>query len=243
MSSIEYILAYITPYLAMIVLLGGVAYQVSRWRRKKPATVHLSLFPRPQGKLGRLIDALIDMFTLKGLFKVNKLLWAGGFIMHVGLLLLILGHIRTVTDFTFLWNWLDWGPEETHVFSAVAGLIAAVLFTIPLFYLLGRRWSGSVKILSTPEDFLILFLLMGIAFTGSHMRFLRPDLDQEAMRQFMQGLYTFSWKPFPGTEGTGSTGPAFLWHFTMVQLLMIYFPFSKLMHTIGGIFNKMVMRS
>ena len=243
MSSIQYMLAYITPYLAMAVLLGGVAYQVYRWRQKKPTTVHLSLFPRPQGKLGRLLDALVDMFTLKGLFKVNKLLWVGGFIMHVGLLLLILGHIRTVIDFTILWKLLNWGPEETHTFSAVAGLIAAVLFTIPLFYLLGRRWSGSVKILSTPEDFFILFLLMGIAFTGSHMRFLRSELDQEAMRQFMQGLYTFQWKPFPGIAGTGSAGPAFLWHFSMVQLLMIYFPFSKLMHTIGGILNKLVMRS
>jgi nitrate reductase gamma subunit len=159
------------------------------------------------------------------------------------LLLLILGHIRTVTDFYFLWDWLGWGEEETHVFSAVAGMIAAILFTIPLFYLLGRRWSGSVKILSTPEDFFVLFLLIGIAFTGSHMRFLRPELDQEAVRQFMQGLYAFNWQPFPVNDSAGSAGPAFLWHFAMVQLLMIYFPFSKLMHTIGGIFNKLVMRS
>ncbi len=102
MSGLETILAYVTPYLAMAVLLAGIAYQVNRWRQKTPATVHLSLFPRPQGRLGRLLDALVDMFTLKGLFKVNKLLWAGGFIMHVGLLLLILGHIRTVTDFTLM---------------------------------------------------------------------------------------------------------------------------------------------
>jgi len=28
-----------------------------------------------------------------------------------------------------------------------------------------------------------------------------------------------------------------------VQLLMVYFPFSKLMHTIGTVFSKMVARS
>lgn len=243
MNTLEIILAYVTPYLAMAVLLGGTAYQVFRWRQRKPVTVHLSLYPRPQGRAGRLLDALVDMFTLKGLFKVNKLLWIGGFVMHVGLLLLILGHIRTVTDFYFLWEWLGWGSEETHLFSAVAGMIAAILFTIPLFYLLGRRWSGSVKILSTPEDYFVLFLLLGIAFTGSHMRFLRPELDQEAVRHFLQGLYTFARNPFPVNDGPGSAGPAFLWHFVSVQVLMIYFPFSKLMHTIGGIFNKMVMRS
>lgn len=47
----------------------------------------------------------------------------------------------------------------------------------------------------------------------------------------------------PVNDSAGSAGPAFLWHFAMVQLLMIYFPFSKLTHTIGGIFNKLVMRS
>jgi len=237
MSVVKYILAYITPYLAMATLLGGVGYQVSRWIRKKPVPFHLSLFPRPESRLGRWLDALVDMLTMKGLFRVNKPLWIAGFIMHVGLALLILGHIRTVTDFYFLWRWLNWGDAETHLFSAIAGITAAILFTIPLFYLLGRRWSGSVKILSTPEDYFVLFLLMAIAITGSHMR-LVLEVDQEGIRSFMQGLYAFSWKEVPESAGT-----SFYWHFALVQLLMIYFPFSKLMHTIGAVFNKMVMRS
>jgi nitrate reductase gamma subunit len=54
----------------------------------------------------------------------------------------------------------------------------------------------------------------------------------------MQGLYKFSWKPVPE-----SAGASFLWHFLLVQVLMIYFPFGKLIHTIGSILNKMVMRS
>jgi len=80
-------------------------------------------------------------------------------------------------------------------------------------------------------------LLVGIALTGMHMR-LVLDVDQHPMRVFMQGLYKFSWQPVPE-----SSGISFVWHFTLVQLLMIYFPFGKLMHTIGSVFNKMVMRS
>jgi nitrate reductase gamma subunit len=237
MDVIEYLLAYITPYIAVIVLIGGVAYQVYRWRQSSPVPVHLSLFPRPESRLGRLGDAIVDMFTLRGLFRVNTLLWAGGFIMHVGLLLLIVGHIRVVTDFYFLWDLLGWGEEELHTFSLWAGLTAGFLFMVPLLYLLPRRFAGSVKFLSTPEDYFVLVLLAAIAITGMHMRMVL-EVDQHAMREFMQGLYKFSWKPVPE-----SAGVSFLWHFALVQLLMIYFPFGKLLHTIGSVFNKMVMRS
>jgi nitrate reductase gamma subunit len=237
MEVVEYILSYITPYVAVVVLIGGIAYQAYRWRQKSPIPANLSLHPRPESQPGRVGDALLDMFTMKGLFSVNKLLWAGGFIMHLGLLLLILGHIRVVTDFYFLWDWLNWGDAETHTFSAVAGSIAGVLFTVPLFYLLFRRFSGKIKILSTPEDYFVLVLLVAIAVTGMHMR-LVLEVEQHPMRVFMQGLYKFRWEPVPE-----SAGLSFVWHFALVQLLMIYFPFGKLMHTIGSFFNKMVMRS
>jgi nitrate reductase gamma subunit len=237
MEVVEYILTYITPYIAVVVLVGGIAYQAYRWRQRSPVPANLSLHPRPESRIGRLGDALLDMFTMKGLFKVNKLLWVGGFVMHLGLLLLILGHIRVVTDFYFLWDWLSWGEAETETFSAVAGTSAGALFAIPLLYLLIRRFGGKIKILSTPEDYFVLVLLVGIAITGTHMR-LVLDVEQHPMRVFMQGLYKFSWQPVPE-----SSGVSFVWHFTLVQLLMIYFPFGKLMHTIGSVFNKMVMRS
>ena len=158
METITSLFYYITPYIAVIVFFGGIAYQVYRWRQKSPVRSRLSLFPRPQGRAERVLDALIDMFTLKGLWRVNKPLWMGGFIMHLGLLLVLGGHIRAFTDFYFLWDILNWGEEEIHTFAAVAGTIAGSLFTIPLFYLLVRRWSGAVKWLSTPEDFFVLFL-------------------------------------------------------------------------------------
>jgi nitrate reductase gamma subunit len=78
--------------------------------------------------------------------------------------------------------------------------------------------------------------LISIAVTGMHMRMVL-EVDQHAMREFMQGLYKFSWKPVPD-----SAGISFIWHFALVQLLMIYFPFGKLLHTIGSVLNKMVMR-
>jgi nitrate reductase gamma subunit len=237
MEYIAFPFYYVTPYIALVVFVGGVAYQLYRWRQKSPVTARLSLFPRPQSRLGRLVDTLVDMFTLKGLFRVNKPLWIGGFIMHLGLLLILVGHVRAFTDFYFLWNLLRWGEEQQHLFSAVAGTIAGVLFTLPLFYLLARRWSGAVKWLSTPEDFFVLFLLLGIAFTGFHMRLLQ-EVDVHELHNFFGGLASFRWQSPPA-----SAGPSFIYHFAFVQLLMVYFPFSKLMHTIGTVFSKMVAKS
>lgn len=237
MNPFAYAFYYIIPYMAVAVFFGGIAFRAYQWSRRPPVPAHLSLYPRPQTKAGRLGDALLDMFTLKGLFRVNKPLWVGGFIMHLGLLFVLVGHIRAFKDVEFLWQWLNWGEAQVHTFSAVAGTTAGILFAIPLLYLLARRWSGAIKWLSSPEDFLLLFLLIGIALTGFHMRLLRVA-DVGELNRFFAGLATFHWQPVPA-----SAGPAFIYHFAMVQLLMMYFPFSKLMHTIGGIFAKMVARS
>ncbi|NIV40513.1 MAG: hypothetical protein GWN58_67265, partial [Anaerolineae bacterium] len=75
-----------------------------------------------------------------------------------------------VTDYYFLWDLLQWGEEQQEQFSRVAGITAGLLFTIPLFYLMARRFSGPVKWLSTPEDYFLLILMIAIAITGSHMR-------------------------------------------------------------------------
>jgi len=234
METIAFLLSYITPYIAVVVFVGGITYQVHRWRQKEGIPARLSLFPRPGSRLSRLTDTLVDMFTMRGLLRVNRPLWIGGFMMHLGLLLLLLGHVRVVTDYYFLWDLLKWGEEQQHQFSSIAGINAGFLFLVPLLYLLARRWSGPVKWLSVPEDYFILFLLAGIAITGIHMRLLL-DVDQHGIREFMQGLVLFDWKPVPE-----SVGASFIYHFSLAQLLMIYFPFSKLMHTIGAVFSKRV---
>ncbi len=237
MEMIVFLLSYITPYIAVIVFVGGIAYQVRRWRQKGPVPARLSLFPRPESRLGRLTNTLVDMFTMRGLLQTNRPLWIGGFMMHLGLLLLLLGHVRVVTDYYFLWDLLKWGEEQQHQFSAIAGIIAGFLFMVPLFYLLARRWSGPIKWLSVPEDYFVLVLLIGIAITGNHMRLLL-HVDQNGIREFMQGLVLFDWKPVPQ-----SAGASFIYHFSLVQLLMVYFPFGKLMHTIGSVFSKLVTKS
>ena len=116
METIVFLLSYITPYIAVIVFVGGIAYRVRRWGQKGPVTAHLSLFPRPEGRFGRLADTLVDTFSGRGLLRTHRWLWIGSIVMHLGLLLLLLGHVRVVTDYYFLWDLLGWGEEQQYQF-------------------------------------------------------------------------------------------------------------------------------
>ena len=40
METIGFVISYVTPYLAVIVLLGGVAFQLYRWGKKSPVPAY-----------------------------------------------------------------------------------------------------------------------------------------------------------------------------------------------------------
>jgi nitrate reductase gamma subunit len=85
-----------------------------------------------------------------------------------------------------------------------------------------------VRCISLANDYFPLFLILAIGITGILMRyFIRVDVV--AIKQLAVGLVTFS------PRIAGSIGPLFFIHVLLVCVLLIYFPFSKLMH-LGGVF-------
>ena len=75
-----------------------------------------------------------------------------------------------------------------------------------------------------------LLLIIAIGVTGVLMRmFLRDGVDISAIKQLGVGLVTFS--PVITTD----IGSIFYIHLFLVCTLLVYFPFSKLMH-LGGVF-------
>jgi hypothetical protein len=54
--------------------------------------------------------------------------------------------------------------------------------------------------------------------------------DIVALKGFFLGMMTFSWQPLPAD-------PALLVHLTLVAILMIIFPISKLLHAPGVFFS------
>jgi nitrate reductase gamma subunit len=105
-------------------------------------------------------------------------------------------------------------------FAMVAGLAG----------LWARRFLvDRVRYISTPSDHLHLALLLAIGASGLTMRFV-AHTDIVALKAFMLGLMRFDWQPLPGD-------PLLLLHLTLVALLMLVFPISKLLHAPGLFFS------
>jgi nitrate reductase gamma subunit len=103
-------------------------------------------------------------------------------------------------------------------------LLAAALICL----LLRRLMDPKLRYISLPGDYFALFLLLGIVLSGIGMRyFFKVDIAE--VKQVTMGLVTL--RPI-APQGIG---PAFFVHMAFVSALLIYFPFSKLMH-MGGIF-------
>jgi len=93
--------------------------------------------------------------------------------------------------------------------------------------LLARRLVvDRVREISRVADFLALLLVIAIVATGNAMRF-GAHFDLEQTRAWAASLLTFS--PVVPSEGM------FLPHLLLALLLLMYIPFSKILH-FGGIF-------
>lgn len=233
MGYLSFLLYYITPYIAVAVFLGGMVYRVYRWRQARPVAAHLSLYPRPHRRWGPFLEMVIETITLKMVANAIKISGSAlpivaGLALHAALFLVLLHHLPVFVNLPALGEAPLW---------AVFGTLMGVVFLALLLYALAHRISGRRKYLSVPQDYLALFLLIAIAVTGLHVHLLY-HLDRAELARFFLGLATFRWQPIPQ-----SVGSSFIWHFALVQLLMIYFPFSKFTHMVGYVLAKMVAYS
>jgi nitrate reductase gamma subunit len=105
--------------------------------------------------------------------------------------------------------------------------ITDVVFLIAVTFLFFRRvLIPHVRYISLAADYFPLFLIFGIGVTGVLMRYFFK-VDVVGVKELTMGLVTFN-PVVP--EGIGVI---FYIHLFLVSTLLIYFPFSKLMHMAG----------
>jgi nitrate reductase gamma subunit len=86
-----------------------------------------------------------------------------------------------------------------------------------------------VRYITSLSDHLILALLIAIGLSGLMMRFvLHTDIIR--VKDFFQGLYI-------GQINTLPSDPVLLLHLLLVAMLIIIFPYSKLLHAPGLFFS------
>jgi nitrate reductase gamma subunit len=103
----------------------------------------------------------------------------------------------------------------------------SVIFVAALCYLLLRRLADAkVKYISLPSDYFALYLLLGIGISGLLMRHLEK-VDVVQVKAAIAG-----WASLQPVAPTG-VGLMYFVHVFLVGVLLIYFPFSKLLHAPG----------
>ena len=206
-------------YLATLVLVLGVALKVRSYART-PAPLLIPTTPAPTTAGGVVLRMTREVVLFESLFKSSKWTWIFGWLFHASLLLVLLRHARYFQQPV-------WAPI---VFVQFFGTYAGLTMAIGLAGLWARRFLvDRVRYISTPSDHLHLALLLAIGLSGLTMRFV-AHTDIVALKAFMLGLMRLDIQPLPAD-------PLLLLHLTLVALLMIVFPISKLLHAPGLFFS------
>jgi len=215
----------ILPYLAFTVFLVGVIFRLAVWYRT-PQPGKMTLFPAKGSTAG---GVLAETLFFPSLFKGDKLLWLFAWSFHVALALAFIGHFRVFSGaFDSLLQNMGVTRDGINSMSAMAGGAAGIILLIAAGLLFLRRlFSTRVRQISATPDFIALLLIISIIVTGNLMRFGAEHFELDETRKWAASLFTLA--PLIPKNGM------FLAHAMLAQLLIMYIPFSKIMH-FGGIF-------
>jgi nitrate reductase gamma subunit len=206
-------------YAATAILVAGLSYKVVQYAHS-PAPLKIPTTPAPTTKSGVAFRMAREVVFFESLFKGNKWTWIFGWIFHFGLFLVTLRHLRYFIDPV-------WLPIEIVQPFGIYGGMAMVVGLLGLW---ARRFLvDRVRYISAPSDHLILGLLVLIGISGLMMRFV-VHTDIVGVKHFIRGLVTFDIHPLPAD-------PLLMLHLLLVVVLMIVFPFSKLLHAPGLFFS------
>lgn len=256
----QYFFGVAVPYLAVMVFLGGFVYRVIQWSKspvpfpiqttcgqaKSLDFVKHDRLESPHTTSEVVARMALEILTFRSLFRntkselydgpkityeSSKWLWLFALIFHYSFLVVVIRHMRMfLNPVPAVIELLDWADSMFEIltpslYMTTAGLIAGVLF---LF--IRRLTNRHVRYISLANDYFPLVLIFAIAVTGFLMRhFLRSGVDIIAIKELAVGLVTFH--PVISSD----IGSIFYIHLFLVSTLLVYFPFSKLMH-LGGVF-------
>ena len=206
-------------YASALFMIAGVIRKVTIYAQT-PAPLKIATTPAPTTTTGVVWRMTKEVTVFRSLFKANKWIWLFGWLFHVALLLVLLRHLRYVTEPVWTWVSLMQPFGKYAAFAMLAGL----------FGLWARRFLvDRIRYISNPSDHLILMLIIAIGLSGLAMQYV-SHTDIVMAKAFMLGLMYFDLQPLPAD-------PFLLVHLSLVIILMSIFSISKLLHAPGLFFS------
>jgi nitrate reductase gamma subunit len=204
-------------YFSAISFTLGLLWKLIGYLRTPMPLPH-ALTPAPKTEGGAILRVLGEVTIFQSLFKADKWLWAGAWIFHVALAAILFRHLRYFT----------YPIPGLVLYMETVALFFGILFGAAVLFLFWRRLAlPRTLYISNIPDYFALTLLGLIAGTGLTVSYwLHVNLVD--VKGFILGLMTLHPVDVP-------RHPLFLLHLLLVLVLMLYFPFSKLLHA-GGIF-------
>lgn len=206
-------LAYFSVISFVVGLLGKI---IGYLRTPMPLPHALTPAPTSEGKA--VLRVLGEVTIFQSLFKADKWLWAGAWIFHVALAAILFRHLRYFT----------YPIPGLVLYMETVAMFFGILFGATILFLFWRRLAlPRTLYISNIPDYFALTLLGLIAGSGMMVSYwLHVNLVD--VKGFILGLMTLRPVEVP-------RHPLFLLHLFFVLLLILYFPFSKLLHA-GAIF-------
>jgi nitrate reductase gamma subunit len=254
--ALQFIFAVVLPYLAVCAFIAGFIYRVIRWANSPvpfniPTTcgqessldwVKCDKIESPCCNWGIAGRMALEILLFRSLFRNNTMqqagaqrlvyggsrwLWLGGLAFHWSLLIILVRHLRFLTEPVFQPSlWIS-AIDGVLQLALPALFITDFIILIAVSYLFVRRLvSGRVRYISLASDYLALLLILAVVVSGVLMRsFFKVDVV--AVKELAISVITFR----PAVPA--GIGLPFYIHLLLVCTLMAYFPFSKMMHAAG----------
>lgn len=229
-----FFIGQVFPYLAAGVFIVGMIWRVGTWLRV-PVPFTLTLSPAPVTTSGRIWTVGRELLLFSSLWRGDRGLWLWAWLMHVTLAMAIVGHIVGISSLGLQFTAMGVTATQSKALSALMGTGTGLVLFAALFVLLYRRTAiPEVKRLSDPAEYFDLLLILAIVISGLHMRVTSLDVDLVAIRTYMGGILSLQPTDIPHEW-------IFVSHFFLVNVLLIYIPFSKLVHLAGSFVNRTML--
>lgn len=254
------------PYVAVLVFIGGMIWRMVWWAKSPvpfaiPTTggqeqsldfIKQAKIDCPSTTWGVVRRMFLEVFFFRSLFRntnavileddpvtkgprsiyySSQWLWCFSLIFHYSILLIVIRHFRFFMEpVPCLITWVEAIDGIMQIGSPRFYWTGGLALVALLFLLCRRLWNYRLRYISLINDYFPLWLLLSIVCSGLCLRYFEKT-EVSQVKIYLMGITHFS--PVPAT----GINELFFVHLTLVCVLLIYFPFSKLAHMPGVFFS------